>query len=91
MNIELSSPTHLRITWPLFDAAIEAEIRRRLATVPGIEAGYGRMASAPVIQLARLMDLFPKSILRLPGHARGGQTRLALLRFANGDGYQVRL
>lgn len=61
MKITLSSPTHLRIEWPLHSSAIEAEIRRRLNTVPGIEAGYGRVASAPVIQLARLIDLFPKA------------------------------
>lgn len=66
VKIELSSRTHLRISWPIYDAplddrAIDAEIRRRLATVPGIEAGHGRVAWAPVIQLARLIELFPKS------------------------------
>lgn len=63
MKIELSSPTHLRITWPIYSSEIDQEIRRRLSTVPGIEAGRGRAASAPVIQLARLMDLFPKSAI----------------------------
>lgn len=61
MNITLSSPTHLRITWPVYDSAIDHEIRRRLSTVPGIEAGRGRVAWAPVIQLQRLMEMFPKA------------------------------
>lgn len=61
MQITLSSPAMLKVTWPLYDPAIDQEIRRRLATVPGIEAGRGREAWAPVIQLARLMLLFPKS------------------------------
>lgn len=61
MQIELSSPTHLKISWPLFSSEIDQEIRARLATVPGIEAGRGRVAWAPVIQLARLMLLFEKA------------------------------
>lgn len=61
MQITLSSPTHLRIVWPLLDDQIEAEVKRRLATVPGIEAGRGREAWAPVIQLQRIMELYPKA------------------------------
>ncbi len=61
MNIELSAPTQLKITWPVYgDPSIEAEIVNRLATVPGIE-GRGRRWYAPAIQLYRLMDLFPKA------------------------------
>ena len=60
MRIELSSPTHLRLSWPVYSSEIESEIKRRLNTVPGIEAGHGRVAWCPVIQLARLLDLFPK-------------------------------
>lgn len=61
MKIELSSPTLLKISWPLYDSQIESEIKRRLATVPGIEAGRGREAWAPVIQLQRLIELYPKA------------------------------
>lgn len=61
MRIELSSPTRIKITWPPYDGATETEIRRRLAAVPGVEAGHGRMAWCPVIQLARLMELYPKA------------------------------
>lgn len=61
MNIELATPTQLKITWPVYgDSSIEAEIVKRLATVPGIE-GRGRRWYAPAIQLARLMELFPKA------------------------------
>lgn len=63
MQITLGTRTHLKITWPLYDAAIESQIRERLATVPGIEAGHGRIAWAPVIQLARLTEIFPKASL----------------------------
>lgn len=61
MQIVLSSPTHLKITWPLYSSEIDQQIRERLNTVPGIEAGHGRVAWAPVIQFARLVDLFPKA------------------------------
>lgn len=60
MNITLSGNL-LRIEWPMYQSEIDQEIRRRLATVPAIEAGRGRVAWAPVIQLQRLMTLFPKS------------------------------
>ena len=59
MQIALSSPTTLRITWPLYPAQTEAELQRRLATVPGLQRGRGRMAYAPIIQLQRLMTLYP--------------------------------
>lgn len=51
----------LRIEWPVYSSEIEQEILRRLNTVPGIEAGNGRCAYAPVIQLQRLMFLFEKA------------------------------
>lgn len=60
MNIELTDPTTVRITWPSHDAATEAEIVRRLNTVPGIE-GMGHRYRCPAIQVARLMELFPKA------------------------------
>lgn len=60
MNIELATPTHIKITWPHYDAPTEAEIVRRLTTVPGIE-GHGRRYYAPTIQVYRLMELFPKA------------------------------
>lgn len=60
MNIELASPTHIKITWPYYDDATEIEIVRRLNTVPRIE-GHGRRYYAPVVQVYRLMDLFPKA------------------------------
>jgi len=60
MNIELSTPTHIKITWPAYDATIEAEIVNRLGTVPGIE-GHGRRYYAPAVQVYRLMELFPKA------------------------------
>lgn len=59
MNIELASASQnlLKITWALYSADIEAEIVRRLETVPGIE-GRPRRYYAPVIQCERLMQLF---------------------------------
>ena len=60
MNIELSDAKTVRITWPAYDATTEAEIIRRLGTVPGAE-GMGRRWYAPAIQVARLMELFPKA------------------------------
>jgi hypothetical protein len=60
MNIELASASTIKITWPYYDSAIEAEIVQRLNTVPGIE-GRPRRYYAPVIQLPRLMNLFPKA------------------------------
>lgn len=61
MKITFSTPTLLKVEWPLYDSAIDGEIRRRLSTVPGIEAGRGRSCYAPMIQLARLMLYFPKA------------------------------
>lgn len=61
MKVELSSPTLLKISWPLYDSAIDSEIRQRLATVPGVEVGRGRCCWAPAIQLWRLAELFPKA------------------------------
>lgn len=60
MNIELATPTHIKITWPHYDAPTEAEIVKRLGTVPGIE-GHGRRYYAPAVQVYRLMELFPKA------------------------------
>lgn len=60
MNIELATPTHVKITWSYYDAPTEAEIVRRLNTVTGIE-GHGRRYYAPTIQVYRLMALFPKA------------------------------
>lgn len=59
MKIELVAPNQVRITWPTYDAAIEAQILERLKTVPGIE-GRGRRWYAPAIQVSRLIELFPK-------------------------------
>lgn len=60
MQIILATPTIVRITWPVYDAVTEAEIVRRIKTVPGIE-GMGRRYYCHVIQTARLMELFPKA------------------------------
>jgi len=60
MNIELATPTHIKITWSYYDAPTEAEIVRRLSTVPGIE-GHGRRYYAPAVQVYRLVELFPKA------------------------------
>lgn len=60
MIIELATPTHIKVTWPAYDAAIEAEIVNRLKGVPGIE-GHGRRYYAPVVQVYRCMELFPKA------------------------------
>lgn len=60
MKIEFFAPDKIRITWPQYDAAIEAQIAERLRSVPGIE-GFGHRWSAPVIQTVRLMELFPKA------------------------------
>lgn len=57
MQIQLSTPTLLKITWPYYSNEVEAGILERLSTVPGIE-GRGRCYWCPVIQLERLMDLF---------------------------------
>lgn len=57
MNIFYSNPTTLRIEFPAYDATTTTELMRRLNTVPGIE-GRGRRYYAPMIQLARLMELF---------------------------------
>lgn len=61
MKIELATPTLLKISWPLYPSEIHQEIVRRLSTVPGMEAGRGRCCYAPMIQLARLSELFPKA------------------------------
>lgn len=60
MKIELGTRTHLKITWPIYPDDIDAEVKRRLSTVPGIEAGRGREAWCPVIQLAMVIELFSK-------------------------------
>lgn len=60
MNIELADPNLLKITWPLYSPDLEAEILKRLATVPNAE-GKGRRYYAPAIQCERLMVLFPKA------------------------------
>lgn len=61
MKITFSTPTLLKVEWPLYDDATHQEIVRRLSTVPGIEAGRGRSCYAPMIQLQRIMLLFPKA------------------------------
>lgn len=61
MNITFCTPTLLKISWPLYDDATHQEIVRRLSTVPGMEAGRGRNCYAPMIQLQRIMLLFPKA------------------------------
>lgn len=62
MKIELAtrSTDTLKITWPAYPADMEAEIIRRLNTVPGIE-GESPRYTAPAIQCERLMQLFPKA------------------------------
>jgi len=60
MQIVLIGRDSIRITWPVYDAKTEAEIVRRIKTVPGIE-GTGRRYSCSAIQTARLMELFPKA------------------------------
>lgn len=60
MNIYLSDERTVRVEWPSYDAAIEAEIVNRLKSVPGIE-GHGRRYYAPTVQVYRLMELFPKA------------------------------
>lgn len=60
MKIELSNPTTVKITWVYNDAATEAEIVRRLHTVPGIE-GRGRCFWANAVHTARLMELFGRA------------------------------
>jgi hypothetical protein len=60
MNITLTNPTTARITWPSYDFATEAEIARRLKTVPGM-TGTGQRWYVSVIQVARLMELFPRA------------------------------
>jgi hypothetical protein len=62
MKIELAtrSTDTLKITWPAYPADMEAEIVRRLNTVPGIE-GKSPRYTAPAIQCERLMQLFPKA------------------------------
>lgn len=60
MNIELATTTHVKITWSYYDAPTEAEIIKRLGTVPGSE-GHGRRYYTPTIQVYRLMELFPKA------------------------------
>lgn len=59
MRVELcATPNWLKITWPLYNAQVEAEILRRLATVPGA-MGNGRRWFAPVAQIWALTELFP--------------------------------
>jgi hypothetical protein len=62
MKIELAHVAlkSVKITWPRYDPATEAQIVERLKTVPGCD-GLGRCYLAPVIQVARLMELFPKA------------------------------
>lgn len=60
LNIELVDQNTLKITWPLYAPEMEAEILKRLATVPNAE-GKGRRYYAPAIQCERLMCLFPKA------------------------------
>lgn len=61
MRIELSAtPNWLKISWPLYDAQIEAEILRRLNTVP-CALGNGHRWYAPVEQLWLLTQLFDKA------------------------------
>lgn len=60
MRIELSkTPNWLKITWSFLDTNIEAEILRRLATVGAL--GEGRRWFAPVSEVYRCMDIFPKA------------------------------
>jgi hypothetical protein len=61
MHIELTDPNTVRITWPVaFDPATEAEIAKRLASVPGMQ-GMGRRYWCSAMQTPRLMDLFPRA------------------------------
>lgn len=60
MIVKLATPTTIRITWEPYDAPTEAEITRRIKTVPGIE-GMGRRYCCHAIQTARLMELFSKA------------------------------
>lgn len=60
MKIELATPTTVKISWPEYDAGTNDELLKRLNTVPGVE-GFGRRYYAPAIQVARLMQLFPKA------------------------------
>lgn len=62
MKIELAhvTPKAVKITWPRYEPATEAQIIERLKTVPGCD-GLGHCYLAPVIQVARLMELFPKA------------------------------
>lgn len=60
MNIELVDGNLLKITWALYSPEIDAEIIRRLQSVPGVEIS-ARRCYAPVIQCERLMQLFSRA------------------------------
>lgn len=60
MKIELVNKTTVKISWSQYDPATESEIARRLQTVPGI-VGQGRRFYAPLVQVARLIELFSRA------------------------------
>lgn len=71
MNITLASgsPTLLRITWDEnYSPDIEAEIVKRLQTIPGIN-GAGRRWYCPAIQMERIMILFKRASYQYAAYA----------------------
>lgn len=63
MNIELVNtlPWQLKVTWPDYGVSINSAVIDRLRVVPGAEPGRGRLYWCPLLQLARLIELFPKA------------------------------